>query len=107
MNPDSGLTMAARGLEPADSILRNAQIVNIFTGEREQGNIAIYKWRVAGTGNYRQAGRTVDLKGTCALPGLIDGHVHIESSMVDIEQYARTVVCGTNNTDIKFLDKLY
>ena len=107
MNPDSGLTMAARGLEPADLNLNNAKIINVFTCEIEQGNIAIYKWRVAGNGDYRQAGRTAGLKGTYALLGLIDRHVHIESSMVDSEQYARIVACGTNNTDIKFLDKLY
>jgi adenine deaminase len=83
MNPDSGLTSTTRGLEPADLILSNAKIVNVFTAEIEQGNIAIFKGWVAGTGDYRQAGRTIDLKGTYTLLGLISGHVHNESSMVE------------------------
>jgi adenine deaminase len=86
------LIAVARGQIPADLILANARIVNVFTGEIELGNVAIAGDYIAGIGDYRQAKETIDLKGKYLLPGLINGHVHIESSMLDVGQYARAVV---------------
>jgi adenine deaminase len=86
------LIAVARGQIPADLILTNARIVNVFTGEIERGNAAISGNYIAGIGDYRQAKETIDLKGKYLLPGLINGHVHIESSMLDVGQYARAVV---------------
>jgi adenine deaminase len=86
------LIAVARGQTPADLILANARIVNVFTGEIEPGNVAITSGYIAGIGDYRQAKETIDLKGNYLLPGLINGHVHIESSMLDVGQYARAIV---------------
>ncbi len=86
------LIAVARGQIPADLRLTNARIVNVFTGEIEPGNVAIAGGYIAGIGDYRQAKETIDLKGKYLLPGLINGHVHIESSMLDVGQYARAVV---------------
>lgn len=86
------LIAVARGQIPADLILTNARIVNVFTGEIELGNVAICGNYIAGIGDYTQAKETIDLKGKYLLPGLINGHVHIESSMLDVGQYALAVV---------------
>jgi len=82
----------ARGKRPADLILANARVVNTFTGEIEPGNVAICGDRIAGVGDYRQAKQVLDLSGKYLAPGLINGHTHLESSMLDIGQYARAVV---------------
>ncbi len=81
----------AAGRTYADIVLENASVVNVFTGEIEEGNIAIHGGYIAGIGDYK--GNTViDLKGKYAAPSFIDGHVHVESSMVMPIQYARAVV---------------
>ncbi|MBA7654133.1 Adenine deaminase [subsurface metagenome] len=86
------LISVARGEQPADLILANARVVNTFTGEVESGNIAICGDRVAGVGDYKQAKEVLDLGGRYVAPGLINGHTHLESSMLDVGQYARAVV---------------
>jgi adenine deaminase len=86
------LIAVARGSAPADLILANAKIVNTFSGEIEEGNIAICRDRIAGIGDYKNAKEVVDLKGKYVSPGLINGHVHIESSMLHIARYAEAVV---------------
>jgi len=67
-------------------------VVNVFTGEIEPGNVAICGDRIAGIGDYHQAKQVVDLSGQYLAPGFINGHIHPESSMLDITQYARAVV---------------
>jgi len=86
------LISVARGELPADLVLANARVVNVFTGEVEPGNVAIYQDRIAGVGSYNQAKQVLDLEGRYLAPGLINGHTHLESSMLDIGQYARAVV---------------
>jgi adenine deaminase len=82
----------ARGEAPADLILANARIVNTFTGEIERGSVAIAGGRVAGVGDYGHGQRVVDLGGRFLAPGLVDAHVHVESSLLNVDQYARAVV---------------
>ena len=86
------LISVAKGERPADLILANAKVVNTFTGEIESGNVAIYDDRIVGVGNYHQAKQVLDLAGKYLAPGLINGHTHLESSMLDVGQYARAVV---------------
>ena len=86
------LISVARGESPADLILANARVVNTFNGEVEEANVAIYGGKVAGVGDYHQAKEIIDLKGKYVAPGLIGGHTHLESSMLDVGQYARAVV---------------
>ena len=86
------LISVARGTEPADLVLKNARIINTLIGETEQGNVAICGDRVAGVGDYQKAREIIDLQGAYLAPGLINGHTHIESSMLHPAQYARTVV---------------
>jgi len=86
------LISVAKGELPADLILANGQVVNVFTGEVEPGNVAVYGDTIAGVGDYRDAGKIVDIGGRYVAPGFIDGHVHLESSMLDVSQYAQAVV---------------
>ncbi len=86
------LISVARGDAPADLVLANARIVNTFNGEIETGSVALCGERIAGVGDYTQAKEIIDLGGKYLAPGLINGHVHLESSMLDVGQYARAVV---------------
>jgi adenine deaminase len=85
------LIKVARGDEPADLLLKNAKVVNVFTGDIDETNIAIVHSRIAGLGDY-QARQVEDLRGRYVCPGFIDAHVHIESAMVPPNEFARAVV---------------
>jgi adenine deaminase len=86
------LISVAKGDMPGDLLISNAKIINVFSGEIEAGSVVIYKGRIAGIGDYTQSKKVIDLKGKYLAPGLINGHTHIESSMLDIGQYAKAVV---------------
>jgi adenine deaminase len=88
----SRLISVAKGDEPADLVLADARIVNTLNGEIETGSVAICGDRVAGVGDYKKAKNAIDLGGKYLVPGLINGHTHLESSMLDVGQYARAVV---------------
>ncbi|MWC28815.1 adenine deaminase [Paenibacillus sp. MMS18-CY102] len=77
---------------PADLVIKNGTIVNVFTGELMKGNIAVIDGMIAGIGAYEDGKQTVDAAGQWIVPGLIDGHVHIESSMLTPPQFARVAV---------------
>jgi adenine deaminase len=86
---------SARGRKPVDLVLANARIINVFSGEIFDGDIAVAHGCIVGFGSY-EAERTVDMGGRFVAPGFIDAHVHIESSMTGITEFARAVVaCGT------------
>jgi len=86
------LISAAKGETPADLLLRNARVVDTLAGAERQGNVAIYGGRIAGVGDYDRAKESIDLQGAYLAPGLINGHTHIESSMLHPVQYAQAVV---------------
>jgi adenine deaminase len=81
----------ARGETPAELVFRNATIVNVLSGEYHAGDVAVSGGTIVGIGNYDGL-EIVDLAGKYLLPGFIDGHIHIESSMLTIDQFARAVV---------------
>ena len=81
----------ARGREKPELVLKNARVVNVFSGEIYKSDVAIAQGRIAGVGSY-DGDNCMDLRGKILCPGFIDGHVHIESSMVGVEEFARTVV---------------
>jgi len=86
------LISVAKGELPADLLLANAKVVNVFSGKIEPGNVAICGDRIAGVGDYHQGKQVMDLAGKYIAPALINGHIHPESSMLDIAQYAQAVV---------------
>ncbi len=78
----------ARGeLEP-DLLLQNALIVNVFNGKVTRGNVVIKNGTIAAIGDYSRGAEIMDLEGQYLLPGLIDGHIHIESSMLTPPAFA-------------------
>ena len=89
----------ARGLEPADMIFENASIFNPFTCSWDEGTFAVKNGIVLGIGDY--TGKTVkDCTGQYIVPGLIDAHVHIESSLLTPPEYARLVASHGTTTVI-------
>ena len=81
----------ARGEQPAALLFKNAKLVNVLSGEIHPAHVAVDDGRVVGLGDYR-ARAVIDLKGAYLAPSLIDGHFHIESSMLTAPEFARAVV---------------
>jgi adenine deaminase len=86
------LIAVARGDRAPDLVLRNARIVNVFTAEIEQGDVALAGPWIACIGRVPHAHRELDLGGRYLAPGFIDAHVHIESSLALPYEFARAVV---------------
>src|SRR6266508_1342550 len=77
------------GREAADLLLTNARLVNVFSGDIETTHVAVGHGVIVGIGReYRRASQAYDLAGKYLLPGLIDGHVHLESSLLSPARYA-------------------
>jgi len=90
---DKDLIDAAAGALPSDLNLVNCSLVDLLQGEiRRNTTISIRHGRVVGVNDGLRAAATVDLKGLYVAPGLIDSHVHIESSFLTPSEYARVVV---------------
>lgn len=81
----------ARGDEPADLLLRGGRVVNTLSYEIEEMSVAVVDGVIAGLGDYA-ARETIDLGGAFLSPALIDGHIHIESSLLSPVEFARAVV---------------
>ena len=81
----------------ADLLIKNGRVVDVFSGQIEKKDVAIFGGVIVGFGDY-QAREIIDVKGDFLCPGLIDGHVHIESSMVTIPEFARAVLPNGTTT---------
>jgi len=81
----------ASGEGKADLLIKNGRVVNVFSGEVEKRDVAVFDGFIIGFGDYL-ASKIIDVSGDLICPGLIDGHVHIESSMVTIPHFARAVL---------------
>ncbi|HVX30743.1 MAG TPA: adenine deaminase [Nitrolancea sp.] len=78
--------------EPADLLWRDARLVNVASGEIERVNVAVCDGIIAGIGDYSEGEQVIDLAGDYLAPSFIDGHVHVESSLIWVDQFARAVV---------------
>lgn len=96
MNLDE-IIKAACGQKPVDLLLTNARIVNVFAGEIVPDAVAISDGMIVGFGPY-EAKKVVDVKGRYIAPGFIDSHVHIESSMACVAEFARAVLLHGTTT---------
>jgi len=81
----------ARGDEPADLVLSGGKVFSVFTREWLDVDVAVVEGHVAGLGSY-EGGDRLDVRGAYLVPGYIDAHVHIESSKLMIDQFARAVL---------------
>lgn len=89
----------AAGREKADLVLKNAKYLNVFSNEFLCGDIAVANGLIAGIGKYD--GKTeIDVSGKLVLPGFIDAHIHLESSMVTPAEFAKAVVAHGTTTVI-------
>lgn len=83
--------LAASGEKKPSLVLKHAKVVNVFTSQIETADIAIENGYIVGLGEY-EGKEEVDLNGYIVCPGLIDGHIHLESSMVTPREFERAVV---------------
>jgi adenine deaminase len=81
----------ARGEVPCDLVIRGGEVINVLSGEIHRADVAIFDGMVVGLGEY-EGHEEVDVSGKYLAPGFIDGHVHIESSMVEVREFAKAVV---------------
>ena len=87
----NNIILTANGTQKADLVLKNASIVNVFTESIEVGDVAITDGKIVGIGRY-EGKIEKDMTGRFVCPGFIDGHIHLESSMVTPSEFARAVI---------------
>ena len=85
------LISSARGEVKADLVLKNAKVMNVFTGDIEEGDVAVTDGYIVGIGEY-EGKEEIDIGGSVVCPGLIDSHIHIESSMTAPAEFAKAVI---------------
>lgn len=91
------LLAVARGDEPADLVVTGARVFSVFTREWLEGDVAVAGGRFAGLGGY-EGRATLDAGGSMLVPGFVDAHVHIESSMLTLERFAEVVLARGTTT---------
>ena len=96
----SNIIKVARGLEKADLVIKNANIVNVLSEEIHKGDIAICDGVIAGIGENYSGEKEIDINGAYVTPSFIDGHVHLESTMMLPKEFAKTILqpCSTRST---------
>ncbi len=92
--PLEKLIRVARGADPADLVFKNARVLDVFDCKvLDPMDVAISGSKIAGISTERYRGqREIDLKGRLLIPGLLDGHLHVESTMLTVGEFARCVV---------------
>ena len=97
MNTLRHLLAVARGDEPADLVVRGARVFSVFTREWLEGDVAVAGGRLAGVGSY-EGSEILEAAGSMLVPGFVDAHVHIESSMLTLERFAEVVLARGTTT---------
>jgi adenine deaminase len=93
MVPDLARRLAvARGDEPADLVLQGGRVLSVFTGELLDADVAICDEHVAGVARGYEGKTTADVTGLILLPGFIDGHMHLESTKLMVDEFARAAL---------------
>lgn len=96
----TNLINAARGIEKADLVIKNANIVNVLSEEIHKCDIAIKDGMIAGIGENYSGEKEIDVNGAYVTPSFIDGHVHLESSMMLPKEFAKVVLPAGTTTVI-------
>ncbi len=91
LNKKLRVIAVAAGREKADLVLKNATYVNVFSNELCQGDIAVAEGLIVGMGEY-SGSVEVDVSGKIVLPGFVDAHIHLESSLVSPTEFAKAVL---------------
>lgn len=82
----------AQGQYPAERVLRGGKVLNVFTGEILEADVAIDAGYIAGVGRYPEAREVIDVEGRIIAPSFVDAHIHTESSLLWMPEFARAVV---------------
>ncbi len=96
----SNIINVARGLEKADLVIKNANIVNVLSEEIHKGDIAICDGIIAGVGDNYTGEKEIDVNGAYVSPSFIDGHIHLESTMLLPNEFAKVVLPAGTTTVI-------
>lgn len=99
--PMNSLLHAARGETPVDLLIRNCQVVNVLSGEIHPASVGVKNGTIVGFGEY-EAEEIVDACGRYLCPGLIEGHIHIESTLLDPIRFAQ--VAAAHGTAVVVCD---
>lgn len=93
MHEQRDLIRVARGFQATDSVFRNGRVVNVFTNEMYEADVAIYRGRIAGLGvpGAYQGKHIIDCGGHYLVPGLIEAHTHIEDALLIPSEFARAL----------------
>lgn len=83
---------AAQGLHEIDLVIENCRFLDVFQGKFQHGNVAVHRGLIVGVNDHYKAKQVYDAKGTYLVPGFIDAHVHIESSLLVPSQFERAVL---------------
>ena len=86
------LIAVAKGEVPADLLIKNVQVVNVFIGKVFTSNVALAGKYIAGIGNYQTGKRIIDAQNLYLIPGLMDAHIHLESTLLTPSAFARAVI---------------
>lgn len=89
---------AAKGEEIADIVIKNANIINVLSGDIHRGDVAVVNGKIIGIGNDYKGKEEIDINGSYLSPSFIDGHVHLESAMVSPHEYAKAVIPSGTTT---------
>jgi adenine deaminase len=108
--PDLELVAVALGQSPADLVIRGGNLVNVFTAEIYPADVAVYGSKIAAVGDVSgQTGpdtKVIDASGFFLVPGLIDGHLHVECSKLSITMFANAVVPLGTTSIVSGLDQI-
>jgi adenine deaminase len=92
MNLISDLIEKAKNIQAVDLILKNGEIVDVFSLETFKADVAIYRGYIVGIGHFESNEKAIDVSNQYIIPGLIDGHIHIESTMVRPAEFSRAII---------------
>ena len=92
LNKKLHVVEVAAGRQKADLVLKNATYVNVFCNQLSRGDIAVAKGLIAGMGGPYEGEVEVDMRGKLVLPGFVDAHIHLESSLVSPKEFAKAVL---------------
>ena len=107
LNKKLHVVEVAAGREKADLVLKNATYVNVFCNQLSRGDIAVASGLIAGMGEHYEGEIEVDMGGKLVLPGFVDAHIHLESSLVSPKEFAKAVLPhGTTTLRLTSLVKL-
>jgi adenine deaminase len=85
------LLKQARGLEKAEKLFKNSHVLDVFNEKLELTDVAVAEGIIIGTGDY-EGEEEIDMSGQIIIPGLIDAHLHLESSMTNVDEFAREII---------------